>query len=172
VGWRSRRRWLVVAVVWIVLLGIGGLAGFAYGFFNGPGPGVTLPSDDEEAVIAEYGEPPAFVVADGPLGPGEDAARLEQWFYSDAGLIVVFLDGRKVSEDFFTPEGDYPPRSCSPADFTRSLRARDVEELLGEPGVPVPEVETAFDDYEAFAYQESGVVVGYLDGWFYTAQTY
>jgi hypothetical protein len=161
-----------MVAVWGLLLVLGGLGGLAFGYFTGPGSGPVLPSADQEAVLAEYGEPPAFVVADGPLGPNEASARMEQWLYDAAGIRIVFVDGRNVSEDWFTPESAFAAHACSPTDFDRSMRIGDVESLLGEEGTPVPGIETTFDDYEAFDYLESRVLVGYLDGWLYTAQTY
>jgi hypothetical protein len=171
-GAGSRRRWVILAVVWIAVLALSGTAAFAYGFINGPGPGPVIPSADQQAVLDEFGSPPAFVVADGPLGPGEQSSRMEQWLYSDAGIRLFFVNGRKYPDDYFTPESEFAKHACSPTDFNRSMRVRDVEQLLGETGVPVPGVETAFKSHDAFAYRKNRVLVGYLDGWFYSVQTY
>ena len=169
---RFRRRWLIVAAVWVALLVVAGTGGLAYGFLRGPGPGPEVPSAEQQVVLDEFGTPPAFVVADGPYGPGEESGRVEQWLYSDSGQRIVFVNGSKASDDDFTPEVEFSKHACAPTDFDRSMRIRDVEALLGEKGVRVPGVKTAFDGYEAFDYKKGRVIVGYLDGWFCSVQTY
>jgi hypothetical protein len=162
--------WKKFVAAWIVLLLLGASGGFAYGFYFGPGPGPDVPTDDQNAVIDTYGDPAAFVVADGPVGPGEDSARMEQWSYS--GVTVYFVNGRKAAEEQTTLSGVNPDPGAPPWDFDRSMKSGDVEDLLGEEGVEVPDVETDFKDYHAYAYENSRLIVGYLDGWVYSVQTY
>jgi hypothetical protein len=154
----------------LLLAGAGGLA---YGFITGPGSGPAVPTGEQQAVIDAYGAPDAFVVADGPTGPDEDSVRLEQWLYSDTGAVVYFVDGRQVAEETFTFTSELDGDASSlPWTFSRGMRVADVEELLVERGVELPDVESAFDDYRSYAYRESRLLVGYLDGWVYTVQTY
>ncbi len=167
---RSRSRlWLVV---WALVLVVAGTAGFAYGFLTGQGDGLSLPTDEQQTVIDAYGSPAAFVVADGPTGPGQDAVRMEEWIYPDTGAIVYFIDGRQVAEEAMTFTEPIAGTSSTPWRFEQAMRVSDVEDLLGESGVELAGVDTVFDGYEACAYEESRLLIGYLDGRVYTVQTY
>ncbi|MBN2848947.1 MAG: hypothetical protein JXP72_10955 [Coriobacteriia bacterium] len=158
--------------VWILVLLVAGAGGLAFGFFTGPGGGPSVPTAEQQAVVDAHGVPAAFILADGPTGPGEGSVRLEQWLYPDTGAVVYFLDGRRVNEDTLTFTSEFAAASSTPWAFGRAMRATDVEDLLGERGIPLPEVASAFDGYEAYAYEGNRLLVGYLDGWVYTVQTY
>lgn len=158
--------------IWVLVLLAAGIGGFVFGFFTGPGGGLSVPTAEQQAVIDAYGVPAAFVLADGPTGPGEDPVRLEQWLYPDTGAVVYFLDGRRVAEETLTFTSEFAGASSAPWAFGRAMRTADVEDLLGERGAVMPEVTSAFDGYEAYAYERSRLLVGYLDGWVYTVQTY
>ena len=164
-----RFRWLAV---WALVLLVAGIGGFAFGFVTGPGPGPAVPTAEQQAVIDAYGTPSAFVLADGPTGPGERSVRLEQWLYPDTGAVVYFVDGRHVAEDTFTFSSEFAGAPVSPWAFGRAMRAGDVEALLGERGAELPGVDAALDDYRAYTYERNRLLVGYLDGWVYTVQTY
>ncbi|MBN2848956.1 MAG: zinc ribbon domain-containing protein [Coriobacteriia bacterium] len=168
---RRPRRFLWLAV-WALVLVLAGIGGFAFGFLTGPGAGPSVPTADQQAVIDEYGAPSAFVLADGPTGPGERSVRLEQWLYPDTGVVVYFVDGRRVAEDTLTFTSEFIRATSAPWGFDRAMRSGDVEAMLGEPGVELPGVETAFEEYRAYTYDQNRLVVGYLDGWMYTVQTY
>ena len=60
----------------------------------------------------------------------------------------------------------------SPVDFDRAQRRADVEELVGEPGVPLPRSDGMFDGLDPYAYEVARLIVGYLNGWVYLVQTY
>lgn len=158
--------------MWALVLLVAGIGGFAYGFVTGPGAGPAVPTAEQQAVIDSHGTPSAFVLADGPTGPGERSVRLEQWLYPDTGAVVYFLDGRKFAEDAVTFTAEFADASAAPWAFGRAMRAGDVETMLGERGVEFPDVETAFNGYRAYTYERSRLLVGYLDGWVYTVQTY
>jgi len=169
-GPRKKRGCLWLGV-WAAVLLIAAVAGFAYGFITNWGE-VAVPTAKQQNVIDAYGAPAAFVVADGPSGPGEDDVRMEEWIYPETGVIVYFINGRQVAEEAMTFTEPIAGTSSAPWRFEKAMRVSDVEELLGESGIALSDVDTVFDGYEAYAYEGSRLLVGYLDGRLYTVQTY
>jgi hypothetical protein len=157
--------------VWAAVLVIAAVGGFAYGFITNWGE-VAVPTAKQQNVIDAYGAPAAFVVADGPSGPGQDDVRMEEWIYPETGVIVYFINGRQVAEEAMTFTEPIVGTSSAPWRFEKAMRVSDVEELLGESGIALSDVDTVFDGYEAYAYEGSRLLVGYLDGRLYTVQTY
>jgi hypothetical protein len=151
---------------------VAGGVGAAYGYLTGPGGSPSVPSPDQEVTLDEFGPPPVFVVADGPLAPGEEFARAETWGYPEAGVRHDFLDGLFIGGHVVEVDDRYTATSYSPAEFTRDLRRGDVEDLVGESGVLLPPIESEFDDLESYAYPGARLIVTYLDGWLYIVQTY
>jgi hypothetical protein len=77
-----------------------------------------------------------------------------------------------VAEEAMTFTEPIVGTSSAPWRFEKAMRVSDVEELLGESGIALSDVDTVFDGYEAYAYEGSRLLVGYLDGRLYTVQTY
>lgn len=169
---RWRVVWTVFAVIALLLLGCGAIGGYAYGYLAGPGPGPAVPSTDQEIVIARLGDPSAWFVGDGPLAEGREFVRLEVWKYPEVGMYYEFVDGvlAEELEVTFTEEHN-DIAGATPTAFDRSMTQADVEEMLGEEGMPLTMDDPA-EGLDPYMYPSSRLAIAYLDGWFYIAQTY
>lgn len=158
-----------------LVLGVVGVAGWAVvsGFLAGLSAGPPLPSADQTRIIATYGAPARWVVADGPSDPGAPPLRLERWIYPDAGVMVDFIDGFAGEVVEITPSDPVPVSwtPISPVELDRSMDQDDVEAVLDGPGELLDPVESELGELTTWAHWDVGLVVQYLDGRFYSAQT-
>ncbi|MBA4180853.1 MAG: hypothetical protein C0506_09720 [Anaerolinea sp.] len=129
------------------------------------------PTSDQRKAIAENGLPPIWVLGDGPVAPGEDAHRIESWFYPATGQVLRFVDGQLLDSRPFSGAG-WPQYELQvdPTRLHRELSRGAVKSLLGETGVAVPGVQSPYQGSEAFFYRSTGLLVTYLDGRFFTGQ--
>lgn len=163
----------VLVPVWLVLLVVAAGVGWGSGWLNALERSEDLTGTSAGLAIERYGEPRAFWLTDGPGTPGEqDYVRLEQWLYPDAGVTLTFYDGQLIAEDEVTFTQEVAEASVSPTSLSRWMRRSDVEGMLGEKGTPLEDVDTPYPELEAFAYPRSHLLVGYLDGMFFSAQAY
>ena len=164
-------RGLVLSLVLIVV----GVVGWAVvsGVRAGLSAGPPLPTADQTEIIAAYGAPSRWVLADGPPDPGAPPLRLERWIYPEAGVMVEFLDGFAGEVIEITPDDAIPASwtPISPVELDRSMDRADVEAILDGPGELLDPVESELGELTTWAHWDVGLVVQYLDGHFYSAQT-
>lgn len=171
---RRRRRGplLFALVAVVVLLGAAGY-GVWQGVQRGEAAGPELPTPAQAAAIAAYGQPSAWAVADGPPDPGVEPARFERWFYPEQGRYLTFFNGLATQDLTYTPEDAAFDVSTpvSPTRLDRSMSIQDVEGVLGESGEVLDPVPTSLGDLDTRVYPTSRLVVSYLEGRFYAAQS-
>jgi len=159
--------------VWLVLLVLAAGIGAGSGLLDAAIHSEDIAGTHAGDAIARYGEPPAYWLSDGPGTPGEkDYLRIEQWLYPDQGVILHFHDGRLLGEEEITFSEEVARTNVSPTSLSRWMRQSDVEGMLSEKGTLLAGVETPYDGLEAFAYPRNHLLIGYLDGMFFSAQTY
>jgi hypothetical protein len=173
-------------VLVIVLIG-----GFLYGFFvlpadepgnpadsqpvgmNTPEPQYT--SADQRAILDELGQPPSWILVDGPIEESGKVQRVESWIYPDADTMCSFVDGRLTerSEVSLDPADLNSIPDIGPGDLTGEMTLAEVRSLLGEDGELVEPVEIeGYPDCRAYHFPENGLVMSFLDDTLFTAQTY
>ncbi|MBK7127645.1 MAG: zinc ribbon domain-containing protein [Dehalococcoidia bacterium] len=161
------RPWVLVA-----LAGAAALLGIAFGFFTAGDETDGFTSAAQASAIASRGEPAFWVLADGPISPGEDVHRVELWYYPDEAIGLRFVDG--VETGHVSGEiGFVPGRrlSVSPGQLHRDLSRTETEALLGEAGVAL-DMDSDYPGSSAFFYRKSALLVTYLGDRFFTAQMY
>ena len=182
------RRWVMI---WICVLVIGLIGGFLYGFFflpaDEPGNpadnqpvGMTEPepqytSADQRAILDELGQPPSWILVDGPIEESEEDQRVESWIYPDADTMCSFIDGRLTerSEVSLEPADLNCIPDIGPGDLTGDMTLAEVRSLLGEEGELVEPVEIeGYPDCTAYHFPENGLVISFLGDGLFTAQTY
>lgn len=171
-GRPSHRTWIPFGMRTLVgLIAAVAVAGAALGVVSRWGDDTLDPTADQREVLDTLGVPPIWIVGDGPVAPGEDAHRIESWFYPAEGRVVRFVDGRLLDSRPVSAAG-WPAYELQvdPARLHRELSRDEVEGLLGETGVPLPGVKSPYPGSEAFFYRATGLLVTYLDGRFFTAQ--
>lgn len=166
----------ILLVAWIAVLAVAFAASFAYGWVSTltePSSAYT-PTSQQQAALAEYGEPPTFWLTDGPGTPGEqDFVRVEQWLFPEAGLVITYVDGLETERFDVTFSG--PPSGASsvgPTDLHRGMSRSDVEGLLGETGVMLDADGAGYPEFESYGYAGNQLLIGYSQGRLLTAMTY
>jgi hypothetical protein len=180
-----------VAMIWIGVLIVGVVAGFLYGFYflspdepaspaadppvkvSAPGP--QYPSADQRVVLDELGNPPSWVLVDGPIEPNGEVQRIESWIYPDKDTMYDFTDGKLT--EYYTvslePASQNKPTKISPSDLSRDMTLAEVRSLLDEDGEQAESVEIkGYPDCKAYHFPENGLVISFLDDNLFTAQTY
>lgn len=136
-------------------------------------PEVYRSSPHYEQVIAEYGYPHTWWLADGPNTDGGQPIRAERWFYPELGVSVFFLDGWRGEEQDWTPEpgasGSFT--DVTPTDLNRSMTRDEVDVVIGTLSEYAGEVSTKIGTTETWVYADAGLIVQFLDGHFFGAQT-
>ena len=99
-----------LVMIWLCVLVVGLIGGFLYGFYflpadepgspaDGQPDGMSAPepqytSADQRTILDELGQPPSWILMDGPVkGSGKDQ-RVESWIYPDADTMCSFVNGR------------------------------------------------------------------------------
>lgn len=170
---RRRRGPLLFALVAVVVL----LAAAGYGAWQGvqrgEAAGPEWPTPAQAEAIATVGEPQSWLVTDGPPDPGVEPARFERWFYPEQGRYLTFFNGVATEDLTYTPEDAAFDVSTpvSPTRLDRSMSIEDVEGVLGESGEVLDPVPTSLGELDTRVYPTSRLVVSYLEGRFYAAQT-
>ena len=69
-----------------------------------------------ETIISAQGQPPLWLLTDGPIKPGGDIHRVELWLYPTTSTQFNFIDGRLVSqaETSLRPWARIPGNSIGP----------------------------------------------------------
>jgi hypothetical protein len=185
------RRWVTV---WLCVLVIVLIGGFLYGFYFLPvdepggsaGPADSQPagttasepqyiSADQRSVLAELGQPPSWILVDGPVEGSDEVQRVESWIYPDADTMCSFIDGRLTerSEVSLEPAEQNNTSEIRPGDLTGDMTLAEVRSLLDEDGELVEPVEIeGYPDCVAYHFPENGLVISFLDDGLFTAQTY
>lgn len=106
-----------------------------------PGANSSAYSQEQQALIEDFGEPDTFAVLFGEAAEdefGEAGAqpvhRVEYWDYWDGRLRVVFRDGRYVRREVLDalPEGSWSYPALTPAQLEQGMEAQAVVDLVGE----------------------------------------
>ncbi len=161
--------------IWLVLALLAAATGFVYGWLRGPEGLLTalVLSPEQNETIFGYGPPDAWMVADGPTSPDGGHARLEEWYHFDDDLVITFVNGTATDAKELTPRDELLPSNYyDPFNFDATLWRTDVEQMLGEQGTLIDDIETVFPNYRAYVYPAARLLIGFLDDQFYTAQTY
>lgn len=174
---RRRRRWrpvaagLVVGALLVVL--VVGAAATVTGLGNASRFGPAMPSPPQQAILDEFGQPPTWWLADGPTDPGAGSMRIERWIYPEQGIWIDFVDGVASEPIELTLEPALLDATSpvSPTALDRGLTPADVADALQTAPQPLESVPTPFGDLAVEAFADVGLVVVYLDGYFYAAQT-
>lgn len=162
---------LLVGLLLVVL--VVGVAATVRGLSDAARFGLAMPSPPQQATLDSYGQPPTWWLADGPTDPGAEPVRVERWLYPEQGIWVDFVDGVASEPVEFTPEPAVMDSTSpvSPTALDRGMTPVDVADALQASPEPLEPVPTPFGALVAEAFADVGLVVVYLDGYFYTAQT-
>lgn len=155
-----------------VIAAVAALLGIGVGLATADREAGTFKSGDQAAVLTSRGEPPVWVLADGPVEPGGASHRVETWYYPETGDGIRFVDGGNAGETaarLATVPG--AEVVVSPRDLHRKMSRKQVEGRMQEEGAFVS-MDSDYAGSEAFAYRKSGLLVTYLEGKFFTAQAY
>ena len=182
------RRWVTI---WLCVLVVGLIGGFLYGFYVLPADEPGNPADsqpvkmtasepqytsaDQRIILDELGQPPSWILVDGPIEESGEVQRVESWIYPDADTMCTFIDGRLTerSEVSLEPADQSTTSEIKPGDLTGDMTLAEVRSLLGEEGELVEPVEIeGYPDCRAYHFPENGLVMSFLDDSLFTAQTY
>jgi hypothetical protein len=177
--------------IWLVVLIVGVVAGFLYGFYTispqeTPAPAVKHPvkvtvssspysSADQRAILNELGSPPSWILVDGPIKPGGEVHRVESWIYPVADTMCDFIDGRLTerTDVSLDPISQNDTPKIGPGALTGDMTLAEVRSLLDEDGEPVEPVDIEeYPDCRAYHFPENKLVISFLDDNLFTAQTY
>jgi len=119
--------------------------------------------EDQELAIFVLGQP-AYFESDMSVDEGETPPRIvthDIWFYPDAGVRFIFIDGSYVGSDDIEPlpdEADLP--SVTPGQFREGMSLAQVQEVIGEePFEQATILPSVIED--ARLYQFLGVYAGF-----------
>lgn len=159
---------------WVVLLLALGMAAFVAGVVHGVRgePGLVVPSPAQQSVLNESGAPPLWLLVES----GDDPVpfRYEQWFYPDNGGIVTFLDGslHGALEVTWSDDAVFSVTSpISPIELDRTMTPSDVDDAVGSVGLEREPANSELGLMSTRSYPEAHLIVQFLDGHLYTAQT-
>lgn len=134
-----KTRTIVIIVVAVVVLAMSGCCCVAFTLFGGKGDYKL--SDDQKAVIEDFGQPDDFTIMFGQIASeafddkGEQPThRVEYWNYRDSRVTAIFRDGKFVRQAELAPlpAGSWTYPKLNPEQFAEGMPAKDVVELIGE----------------------------------------
>jgi pSer/pThr/pTyr-binding forkhead associated (FHA) protein len=162
-------------VKWVITLVLSAIIGGAIGFFNTESTAQTYPSTGQQDILAELGEPPLWVLTDGPLKPGGDIHRMECWIYPGSDVRISFANGYLLDrfEQDLNAESSWGTNVFNPCSLDHTMTFEDVQLLLGEQGICIDEyVCNVFEGNKAYYFSNNRLLITFIDGHFFYAETY
>lgn len=135
----QNRKLIIIAAVVAAIVLWSCICITAFTFFGGQGDYEL--SEEQEAVVEDFGEPDDFTVMFGEVASepfdedGKQAVhRVEYWNYRDSRITVVFRDGRFIRQATLAPlpKGTWTFPRLQPTQVVEEMSPEDLVELIGE----------------------------------------